>query len=338
MLANSPSLVFFISLVFSLLSLSILRLLGIDWDYHIDSVTYVETSSVVAQAIYSGGLPFNLGYFLLVDFLGSNPSLVVLFNALIFSLTNYFSCFFLRALPLRNSSLLIVSLCFWFSPYRVYLSTTLLKDTFVIFLLLLVYLPFLSNLKYSRFLSLNSIVPFFVLFIVRLQSVSYFLLSLRLKLTPKNILMLVSATLVSFILLQSYLQVSIFSVIEGASTVDMSFRDYDTVPAFASMGIFGSFLRMLIWPLLVTTGLFIFLSPSLQFAFVALGSFMLFYASFVYIKRFYITVYSYALLALTASVTTGFTSFVRYSLPIQCISYLLVLSLYKASFFLRKST
>lgn len=337
MLTSSPLLVFFISCLFSLFSLLSLRLIGIDWDYHVDSVTYIETSSVVAQAIYSGGSPLNLGYFLLVDFLGSSQGLVVAFNIFIYSLTNYFSCFFLRNLPLNRSSLLIISLAFWFSPYRVYLSTTLLKDTLIIFLLLFLYFPYLSELNYRRFLSLNSCASFLVLIIVRLQSISYLLLSLRLRLSPRNLLLLISSTLLAFLLLQTYLQSSIFTVIEAASTTDMSFREYDSVPSFASYGIIGSFLRMLIWPFLVSTGAFIFLSPSFQFLFVALGSFCFLYASFLCVKRYYVTIYSYALLALTASITTGFTSFVRYSLPIQCISYLLVLSFYKHSFSLRNT-
>ena len=327
--------VFIFSCLFSVFSLSLLRFIGIDWDYHVDSVTYVETSSSVAQAIFSGSSPLNLGYFLVVDFLGSSPQIVVLFNIFLYSLTNYFSCFFFRDLPLNKSSLLIVSLCFWFSPYRVYLSTTLLKDTLVIFLLILAYLPFLSALKYRRFLSLKSGASLLALFVVRLQSVSYLLLSLRVKPSFKNFLFLVLATSIAFLLLQAYLQTSVFGLIEGSSTTDMSFREYDSVPSFSSLGITGSFLRMLIWPFLITTGLFILFSPSLQFAFVALGSFLLLYASFVYMKRYYITIYSYALLALTSSVTTGFTSFVRYSLPIQCISYLLVLSFYKRSCILK---
>jgi hypothetical protein len=141
---------------------------------------------------------------------------------------------------------------------------------------------------------------------------------------------LICITLIGFFLLELYLQDSIFNVIDQASSVDMSFRVYDTVPSFAAFGLFGSFLRMVVWPLLVASGLFVVFSPSIQFFLVSLGCFSFTIVGIIFFKRFYLTLLSFSLLALTSSVTTGFTSFVRYSLPIQCLSYLIVFSIYEA--------
>ena len=42
----SPLLLFFVSISVEIIALISLRLIGIDWDYHIDAVTYVEKSQV----------------------------------------------------------------------------------------------------------------------------------------------------------------------------------------------------------------------------------------------------------------------------------------------------
>lgn len=323
---SSPLFIFLLSLACSLVSFFCLRLIGIDWDYHVDAVTYIESSSSVANAIYNGSSPLNLGYFLVVDLLSSNPLFVSLLNIILFSFSNALISRLFRKFSFPSSSRLLLSIIFYFNPYRIYLSTTVLKDTLVIFLSLLTFLSFFNTPVFRKFISLRSLFSFIALLAVRLQSISYLLLSLRIKPSVKNTLLLITVSFSLFFLLQSYLQTSIIDVIKGSSTVDMSFRIYDTVPNFSSLGFTGSLLRMLIWPIFVSTGLFFVFSPSFEFFFVCLGSFFFFISIVLTLRKYYITTYSYLLLSLTASVTTGFTSYVRYALPIQCISFLLVLA------------
>lgn len=320
-----PFFVLLASLLFSLASLILVRSFGINWDYHVDAVTYVETSSVVANEIFKGSSPVNLGYFVVCHLLGSSPSLIVLFNVIIYSVGNMSVVPFFRALPFSSRVSSMLFIVFAISPYRVYLSTTLLKDTLVISISLLLFLPLLSSFRNPSILKHLSIVPLAGLLLVRLQAISYLVIPMRFGRSLSRNLLIFFALFILLQSLQVYLGTSIFSTIESASSSDMSFREYDTVPSFASMGITGSFLRMLIWPVFVATGSFILFSPSLQFLFVATGSFAFFIVFLVYFRKSYIGLSSFMLLALTASVTTGFTSFVRYALPIQCISFLFAL-------------
>ena len=41
--------VFWISILIEIISIASLRFIGIDWNYHVDSVTYVEKSAYVAE-------------------------------------------------------------------------------------------------------------------------------------------------------------------------------------------------------------------------------------------------------------------------------------------------
>jgi hypothetical protein len=321
----SPVFVFVSSLLVSLASLTLVRSFGINWDYHIDAVTYVETSSIVANEIFKGSSPVNLGYFLICDLLDSSPSLIVLFNIIIYSLGNMIVAPFFRGLPFSRRLSTILFIVFAISPYRVYLSTTLLKDTLVITLSLLLFLPFLSAVVNSVMPRPLAFIPLTVLLLVRLQAISYLVIPMRLGRRLSRNLLIFFALFILLQSLQAYLGTSVVSVIESASSTDMSFREYDTVPSFSSMGIAGSFLRMLIWPMFVATGSFFLFSPSLQFFFVASGSFAFFIVFLVFFRKSYIGLSSFMLLALTASVTTGFTSFVRYALPVQCISFLFAL-------------
>ena len=69
--------VFWISILIEIISIASLRFIGIDWDYHVDSVTYVEKSAYIAEKIISSGNIFvglNNSYYLLVNFLQSNPT------------------------------------------------------------------------------------------------------------------------------------------------------------------------------------------------------------------------------------------------------------------------
>ena len=60
--------VFWISILIEIISIAFLRIIGVDWDYHVDSVTYVEKSAYISNTIISTGNIFvalnNLYYYL----------------------------------------------------------------------------------------------------------------------------------------------------------------------------------------------------------------------------------------------------------------------------------
>ena len=84
--------VFWISITVELIALFLLRSIGIDWDYHIDAVTYVEKSEIISKYLLSENsfLAFlNNGYYFLVYILKSKPIAIISLNIFLYSFTNY---------------------------------------------------------------------------------------------------------------------------------------------------------------------------------------------------------------------------------------------------------
>ena len=101
----SPGLLFFVSISLEIIALLLLRLIGIDWDYHIDAVTYVEKSKSISNVIIDNGNilgALNNGYYLLVNLLDSNPGYIISLNIILYGLTNIFITKLMR--PFRHKN------------------------------------------------------------------------------------------------------------------------------------------------------------------------------------------------------------------------------------------
>ena len=126
--------IFIISLIINIIALILERLVGIGWDFHVDSVTYIESiSNYELKSILSlGDLSNNLHYYV-VSLLGS-IELIISFNIILASLTNkiiYDNV--IRNISLRSIKLALI--IFLFNPYKIHLATTILKDTAIIYFL-----------------------------------------------------------------------------------------------------------------------------------------------------------------------------------------------------------
>ena len=75
------------SILIELIALFFIRLIGIDWDYHVDSVTYITFSEAVTEKVLKSKIfPLSLlnqGFYILVDFLNSSPNNIISFNILV---------------------------------------------------------------------------------------------------------------------------------------------------------------------------------------------------------------------------------------------------------------
>jgi hypothetical protein len=190
-------------------------------------------------------------------------------------------------------------------PYRVHLAVHVLKDTLIIFFLL----NFLSQKKISWLLN-----AFFITGL-RLFSIAYLSVFVKKKyFYLGGLIVFISAV---------YLSEELIALLEATNEVDMAFREFDNVPNFSAYGLFGVLLRAFLWPLFAFSGVYIFLSPSLGFAPLALGSIAISIASYLLFKRPPINLQALMVFAIVALLTTGFTTYIRYCFPLLVLIPLL---------------
>lgn len=298
--------IFCISVLVALILLCIERLVGIGWDFHPDSVHYATNSINIFYGLKeSGYLSFiNGGYYILMFLLNQNILLVTSFNIFLYSITNVI----IANIHWENKKYKVLSfalLLLLLNPYRIHLSTTMLKDTLVIFFLVI-------SVYKLRYL-LAFIVP---LIMTRLVALSYFISMFNKKFLYLGFI---------FALLLFYLFPDIvFDRLDASSSIDLRTREFDRIPAFQEYGNIGNFIRAMIWPLLAFTGMFAIISPSFAFLMVGIGIIMNIIYTYITYDKFSITFSAYLPIALLAILAPGFTSFIRYAYPIIVITPLLV--------------
>jgi len=305
--------VFFLSLFGSFNLLLVERLLGINWDYHPDSVYYINNSYDIINNIFNYNnysdffvlLKSNFFFNFIVNLLGSNIALVITLNIFLFSFTNVLIYKFLRKY-LAFNYLHLGTLILLFSPYRAHLSTTCLKDTLIIFFFVSI---FCSKLFFA-FLAV------FFLIATRFFSLVYLLVLFK---NFKN-KYLIFFFLVYLVGIFFYSYHFIFDLIVTSNNPDLfRVRDFDIIPAFENYGIGGILLRAIIWPILILTGSFILISPSLELFGVFLTSiFNLLYCK-IYLKSWGFRFIPFLILSIIALLVSGFAPFARYSLVILTI-------------------
>ena len=293
--------IFIFSLLFSTITILLERIVGIEWDFHPDSVTYATQSSEVSELIFNDNVfaLFNNAYYVVCFILGESVILITLMNFLLFALSNVFIYkLHLRLSSLRANESLAVSFLLMFNPYRLHLSTTLLKDTIIIFILLcIVY----NGIKFKSFVSLIAI---------RLASVLYMIIFLN-----KKIIWFFAA--IFFLAVFSMPELSV--VLEGFNSQEMNFREDVSINAFQDYGLLGIFIRATVWPLLALGGIYVFVKPALMYAPLALGQWM----QIMYMKRLGVDIFDVRILSVLyvfAVMVTGFTSYLRYIMPIMVIA------------------
>lgn len=293
--------IFICSVVFSIGLLFIERLVGIGPDYHPDARTYIENSSeVVAQIFQNPLLIFNNAHYFLVWTLFNEYELIHILNVVIFSFTNVILNKLNKRLGFFEvvaSWILFVNL---FNPYRLHLSTTILKDTIIIGLMV-------YCVAYGQ-----SLITSLIGLMFRLAFVIYMPIFLK----TRYYLLCTTVAAFAFILDMN----SIIKIIENQNEVNMQFRSFDIVPNFSDLGIWGVFVRMITWPFLIVTGVYAILSPSLIYTVISFGSFCSLFImhklSDIYIFKYDLLIKVYISMAAFAIAANGFTTYTRYVYPI----------------------
>jgi hypothetical protein len=286
-------------------------MVGIDWDFHPDAFTYATKSSIFTENFYDNPvIILNGAHYLWVNFLGSSISFVVAFNMFFWGITNailYNSL--LDKVRAKGSYLLWgVFILFLFSPYRLHLSTTILKDTIIILLLTCIF-----ALK-------NKWLPLSLIVIWRAASIFYLI-----SLISRKIFLFT----IFFGLLIAYLNFDwILEYAEKQDEADMQFRDFDVIPSFKEYEFTGTVLRMLLWPILALTGSYAVVSPSTFFFPLATGSIASLVLSYFVTTKINFFLLGQILLGMAffAFFATGFTTYLRYVYPLISIFPLILLN------------
>lgn len=295
------------SLIMSAALLLIERMVGIGWDFHPDSYTYATTSEIVFNSISDDwvGL-FNNGYYVVSYYLFQSIFLITLMNMILFSISNGLIYKYLIQNSLFNFNKILFLLLF-LNPYRLHLSTTMLKDTMIIFFLILIITSGFTTRIFS----------FISLLALRVASPIYLLVFI----TNRNLFLLGIIFLFFFTISPDI----ILAKISDFNELEMKLRDFDRIPTFQDFGLIGSILRGLVWSFLAFTGLFAILSPAPAFVPVAVGSIM----TLIFLKKvtgtFRIPLKLFVATSIFGVMVTGYTSYIRYIYPILVVWPLVVL-------------
>ena len=296
---------FLISILFSLLVLLMERSVNIDYDYHPDVLTYLNNSTEdLIEDFYKNPIKL-LGkmYYVWFFFFNANKIVLIILNIFFYALTNSIMFSLIKEIYLKKGWLYYISvLIIIFDPYRAHLSVHILKDTLIIFSLVL--FLFSSSKIISSF---GLILGFFLRF--------GFFIYMPIALVYLNKKNFIFFTLVALILFW-YFNDNILSVLSSGQEIKMSFRDFDTIYNFVEIGYpLGDIIRSLTWPVIRLTGLAALFHPIyLLFLFQSVALMYLFFANKNYLSC-KIIFFIISLVGL-AIVTSGYNSYLRWSQPI----------------------
>lgn len=284
------------------------------------------------------GLSLVKGYlfYVIVDLFDSDIRFLIILNIFIYSITNsVITIFFKNNCNLESQKYLgLLFLLVIFNPYRAHLSVHVLKDTLIIASLVfftlnktkvssIIFFIFGAFLRNGWIIYFLSFINFKVLLLLIREKSGF---------NNNNNKYLLFAVLALICYLIWFIDnnwgtiIHIFTKTNG----DMTFRSFDSVPSFHELGILGSIIRSILWPILYLTGAFIFLSPTIFYFPIALGSFFL---NLWIIKHFKslrsltpVLLSVYLSMAIFAFIVSGFTSYIRYCLPVMTIIPILLIN------------
>ena len=197
------------------------------------------------------------------------------------------------------------------APYRLHLAVHGLKDTLIILMLFLA--ASTPSAKIPVFLS------WLLLLLLRVYSLLYALLFLR------GRALFALAGLMLLVLL--YFDLSIVGFIEERSDVGMHSREYDLIPSFSEYGLFGVLLRMITWPLMLLTGTFVLISPTIWFLPLSFEMLLTRVVSKKMFGHFGVTLGLLVCLSVIAAVVDSFTSYMRYVYPAILVTPIIMMRL-----------
>ena len=333
------------------------KIFNISSTYHPDSVYYLKNYSTsyflsINYSIFENLINFynnffnNLLYLSIINIISEVTTIVneanfkflkdtlyrnvVKFNIFFYLIGNIFiiklytNIFKEKIFDRKNLLLLIIIL---FLPYKTHLTTSVLKDGLVLFLLIFV---FTYKKIYSLMLSIILGTSFRWGFFI------YLILFVNKKIFSKKLLIIISITTLAFLgwfiftkIIADHnsgtlnnLLISIKQYLKNRNVVDLGGRDYDQIPNYAEYKI-GSIFRGITWPFFFITGTFSIFTKSYLFYFLAIEIIFTQFLMYWYNKKFVVNINLIIILILIAMQTNSFTSYFRYSYIAYYISLLI---------------
>lgn len=292
---------------------------GISKSFHIDSQTYAdpEITKELCYRAFEGKVTdfFRGGYFCTSYILG--PEISILINAILYCVTTVILMDTLIRARLSLGTTLLITVII-FAPYRAHLAIHLLKDSLIHFFVCLG-LFYRGGALWAIPLMLFR-GPAALLYFGSLFSI-------------KKIMVITAAVLVVLIpMFWASLIAKLEILMQGNNNMAV-YQDYDTVPTFQDMGLFGDFLRFMLWPGLLITGAFLITSPSIFFipiAIIGLPSVILIILSNKSSRLLSQLIKMYFSIGVIAYIMPGYTSFIRYSYPfISIVLVAIIIEAYK---------
>lgn len=300
--------IFAFSWLISLTALFLERLAGIEWSFHPDAVTYVSEYESYTSSFLN--IPNNL-YFFISKWLSGSHTLLIVINTFAYALTNVIGGAYIshygKKSNFSNKRIFVIFLVFLLQPYRLHLSVHVLKDTLIILMLILSITWGLGR-AWAAFVLLLSL---------RLSAIIYFV-----GLLPRFVTICILC-IFTIIVLAQHQEILEFIVIRNE--VDMGGRNFQTLSNFSEYGLKGVLLRVVLWPILLVSGLFWLISPAFALFPVALEMFIsrLILARIAKLGLKWVPIL--ASLAIIATLVNSYTAYIRYAYPIVCLLPLIAL-------------
>jgi hypothetical protein len=292
------------ALAFKLIQISF----GITNGFHPDSYFYLENYQEYSSSGLLSQNVFNNFYYFIVGWTGANETILIFLNQLSFALTNVLIA---RSFQYDFSRIGFIGLFVMFLPYRLHLSAHVLKDTLIIFAVILTFtLPAKSALLASVFTAALRNVAGPAVLLVRYL--------------PVGRLYFVGFVTV-FILLITFSS-TIFDVLAHRGDVDMFGRDLVDVP-LSNTASFGSLIaKIFFWPLLAKTGAFAIFGLNPFVIILALEPFVFFIWT---IKNKlilnFLTANGMMIIMVFCSLVTNYGAYHRYIYAFVILDYVIVL-------------
>lgn len=298
--------VFFASVAMAALFLAIERLAGIPWDFHPDSVTYATLADDTVRAILAQSYVsiLNNGYYFWASLLDQSVFWMTTANIIMFAITNVALFRFHEQYCVngRGSARWLIALSLlMINPYRLHLATTALKDTMI--LMLVVFMA----------LSRRRVIPWIVPFLLALRVASAFYLVIKLK--KNQLIQLLLLAIIGSLVFANELGDRLLEF----NAAEMQFREFDKIPVFRDLGLFGTLARAVTWPALAITGTFAIVSPALAFFPVAIGSITNQLYCRLATGRLAMPLPVIVPMAIIAALVTGYTAYIRYAYPLLAV-------------------
>lgn len=317
--------IFVLSILICLIFYLIEGLLGIDRFYHPDSAHYLSNyQSYELKDYISNPLKiFSLTYYHITNLFNDNYHLLILLNFILYSYANvmiYQKIFKKYFNAINNIKLFFLFYLFFLDPYRLHLACHVLKETLLIFLMILIILSNMKSIKILSIVFLESVRQNAWIYLIIFFTYSNIkkIFTIKIFLIVSIVLFLV---LISFFLFDQNFFNSIqteynnfINMIKNYDKKQMPVRSFDHVTQFKNFEFpIGFILKNITWPFMLVSGFFIFFVSSFLFKFLGIIIVINNLIVFLITKKTYISVGLLIILIMISVYSSSYTAMFRYS-------------------------